>query len=93
MMIKIRYKLVFEPESDHLSEITSADESCCCGSFLVLSVAVRLASRTSLLNFEVFGLYSIWKSLGVFWAVGRCTNSMRETPTLEDTFSREPLEI
>ena len=26
---------MFEPESDRLSEITSADESCCCGSFLV----------------------------------------------------------
>ena len=58
MMIKIRCKLVFEPESDHLSEITSADESCCCGSFLALSVAVPLATRTSLLNFEVFGSLS-----------------------------------
>ena len=58
MMIKMRHELVFEPESDHLSEVTSADESCCCGSFPVLSVAVPLASRASLLNFEVFGSLS-----------------------------------
>ena len=65
-MINVRYdKLVFKPESDCLLKITSSDESCCCGSFLVISCGgtIRisyLSTRISYLSTQRCFARTIW---------------------------------